>query len=170
MSGKGTRIDIAVSEQGASAMLREVNQLAAAVHRLSPATARSLRGQALRVGLNLEKAVGDVAEAVLDKVVHTTPHDTGQARANWQVTVRAARPANTPLIGKLDYDGDATVAEGVATIRGTPRPDGHVVFISNALPYIQALNEGHSGQAPSGFVEMAVQAGAQEAEKVRVLK
>ncbi len=167
---KDTRIDIAVSEQGASAVLRDVNQLASAMQRLSPATARSLRGLALRVGMNLEKAVEDVAVAVLDKVVHTTPHDTGQARANWQVTVRAARPPTTPLIGKLDYDGDATVAEGTAKIRGTPRPDGHVVFITNALPYIQALNEGHSQQAPAGFVELAVQAGAVEAERIRVLK
>lgn len=169
MSGKGSRIDIAVNEQGASAMLRDINQLAASAHKLSPALARSLRGHALRVGLNLEKAVQETAVAVLDKVVHTTPHDTGQARANWQVAVRAARPINEPLIGKLDYSGDETVIAGEAVIRGTPRPDGHTIYISNSLPYIQALNEGHSKQAPEGFVELAVQAGAQAAEKARVL-
>jgi hypothetical protein len=164
-----TRIDIAVSELGASTVLRGLQQLADASQKLSPSLAASLRGRALRVGLNLDRAVKDVAVAVLDKVVHTTPHDTGQARRNWQVAVRAARPINKPL-EETDYDGDRTVAEGTAIIRSTTRAPGQAIFISNSLPYIQRLNEGWSQQqATPGFVERAMQAGIDAAQKVKIL-
>lgn len=163
-----TRIDIAVSEQGASAVVRSIEQLADAAQKLSPSLAKSLRGRALRVGLNLDRAVKETAIAVLDTVVHKTPHDTGQARRNWQVAIRSARPINTPL-EETDYEGDRTVAEGTAIIRSTARQPGQVVFITNALPYIQRLNEGWSQQAPAGFVEQCVQAGIRAAQKVRIV-
>lgn len=165
-----TRIDIAINEAGSSVALRQLEQLADATQKLSPATARSLKGEALRLGLNIDKMVQDVAVAALDTVVHATPHDTGQARANWQVAVRASRPINTPLIGHLDYDGDATVAKGTALIRAAKRNPGQTIYISNSLDYIQALNEGHSTQArPAGFVERAVQAASLVAANAKVL-
>lgn len=74
------------------------------------------------------------------------------------------------MFGEFDYDGDRTIAAGEALIRSTPRPDGHSIYISNSLPYISALNHGHSGQAPAGFVELAVQAGSQVASNAKLLK
>lgn len=163
-----TRIDIAVSEQGASVVLRAIEQLADACQKLSPALAKSLRGRMLRIGINADRMVKEAAIAALDKVVHTTPHDTGQARANWQVAIRSARPINTPT-EEQDYDGDATVAKGTAIIRGTKRQPGQVIFISNSLPYIQRLNEGWSQQAAAGFVERSVQAAVHAAAKVKII-
>lgn len=150
--------------------MRAIDQLASTAQRLNPRLAASLRGQALRVGVNTDKLVKDVAAAVLDKVVHTTPHDTGQARANWQVEVSTNRPANTQLLGHTDYDGDATVTEGKSKIYGTPRVLGQTIYISNSLDYIKALNEGWSKQAPAGFVQLAVQAGAHVAAGANLTK
>jgi hypothetical protein len=30
------------------------------------------------------------------------------------------------------------------------------VHVSNAVPYVQSLNDGHSQQAPAGFVQAAI--------------
>lgn len=164
------RIDIAINERGTDVVLRKLDDLASTLQRLSPRMAASLRGKALRVGINTDKLVKDVAAEVLDKVVHTTPHDTGQARGNWQVEISTNRPATAQLLGHLDYDGDATVAEGKAKIYGTPRALGQTIFISNSLDYIKALNEGWSKQAPSSFVQLAVQAGAHLASDANLTK
>lgn len=151
-------------------VLRKLDQLASTLQRLSPKTAASLRGKALRVGVNTDKMVKDVAAAVLEKVVRTTPHDTGQARANWQVAISTSKPATAQLLGHVDYDGDATIAEGKSKIYGTPRALGQTIFISNSLDYIKALNDGWSKQAPAGFVQLAVQAGAHVASDANLTK
>lgn len=163
------RIDIAVNEQGASTVIQAFHRLANEMQRLSPRMAATLRGRALRVGVNTDRLVKDVAIAALDTVVHATPHDTGQARANWQVAISTKRPAMQPQLGKLDYEGDRTVAEGTALIQSTQRRLGETIYISNALDYIQALNEGWSKQAPAGFVEKAVQKATHVASKGGVL-
>lgn len=160
------RIDIAVSEQGASTCVRALNQLADSSMKLSPSLAKSLRGRALRLGESLEKTVQSAAIVILDTVVHRTPHDTGEARANWVAAIRISRPPNTPT-KETDYDGDATVAKGVAVIQNTKRQPGQIVFISNSAPHIVPLNEGHSKQAPAGFVELAVQAGVDSVKRAK---
>ena len=57
---------------------------------------------------------------------------------------------------KFDPSGQNAIAEATALVSGVKA--GDTVYISNNLEYIQALNEGHSQQAPAGFVEKAVQA------------
>ena len=81
-----------------------------------------------------------------------TPVDTGWARANWIPKIGSPRtsPAGSPE--NLPSDSATGVAEvvlGYKVIRGP-------VFISNNVPYIVRLNEGHSGQAPRGFVQNAI--------------
>lgn len=161
-----TRIDIAVSEQGASTCVRALNQLADISAKLSPTLAKSLRGRALRLGENLAKTVENAAVAILDTVVHTTPRDTGRARANWITAVRTSRPPSSPT-ENTDYDGDATVAAGTDVIRNTKRQPGQVIFISNSVPYIDLLNHGRSTQAAEGFVERAIQAGVDSVKKAK---
>jgi hypothetical protein len=152
----GDRLDIIVNERGASTSARDIRQLADAAAKLSPALARSLRGHALRIGISTDALVKDVAVAALETVVRATPVDTGRARRNWQTAVRVSRSISVP-IEEFDKSGEATIAEGTAIIRGSERPDGHSIIISNSLKYIQALNSGHSKQAAAGFVERAVQ-------------
>ena len=165
-----TRIDIAVNEKGSSDVTRALHSVADALQSLSPTAAMSMRGRALRVGVSTDKLVKKVAMAVLDKVVHATPHDTGQARANWKVTVQETSPSDGPFFGELDYDGDRTVAEGQSIMGESPREAGQTIWISNALPYIEALNDGWSNQAAAGFVGLAVQQGSTVARNSKLLE
>lgn len=163
------RIDIAINERGIDSVVRAIEDVAAASQALSPKLAMSLRGAALRVRVNTDKLVKDVAVKALDVVVHRTPHDTGQARANWQVSISNSSPAAEQLIGEVDYEGDATVAKGTSIIMSSKRAPGETIFISNALDYIVPLDRGHSQQAPNGMVAQAIQAAQSVASNKRVL-
>lgn len=97
------------------------------------------------VELRLEEAVRFLSLSFYRDVKLMTPVDTGRARANWHldlnvVDVRIIEPG----------EGDGNI-EAIASYKL-----GQTVFISNNLPYIRALNNGHSIQAPAGFVEDAL--------------
>lgn len=84
----------------------------------------------------------------------------GRARANWIPTI------GTPFAGTVareDKQGAATIAL-LAPITAN-FVLGQTVWLTNNLPYIEALNNGHSTQAPVGFVEMAIEAGIREATR-----
>lgn len=164
------KIDIVINERGGKAVTRALQQLADTTQKISPATARSLRGKALRIGLNIDKMIEDVGVAVLERVVHATPVDTGQARGGWTTHIRVSRSPTEGRFGNLDKSGEDTIAEGTYTIRNTTRPDGHSIIISNGLPYIAALNNGWSSQAAAGFVERAVQSGVDTVRNSKILK
>lgn len=162
------RIDIAVNESGASKAVRDLHDLADNCQGLSASLAASLRGKALRVGINTDKAVRIVASKILDKVVRTTPVDTGAARGNWEVHVDASPPELTPDKNRTDPDAGSTVAKGQAVINGARRP-GQTVWISNGLEYIVLLDQGSSAQAPAGMTAMAIQAGRNAASNLNLL-
>lgn len=78
--------------------------------------------------------------------IKDTPVDTGRARGNWVTSVEK------PAQGEIDRDdksGSLAIAEVVAK---TPEGAGQETFMSNSLPYIEELENGHSQQAPSGMV------------------
>ncbi len=163
-----SRIDLSVNESGLQQAVREIDDLASVCELLSPSVAASLRGKALRVGVSTDKVVRDVATAILQKVVPATPVDTGQARANWQVNVANEVPDVPFLKGHVDPDGQGTVAAGMAVIAGARIP-GQTIFISNSAPYIEALDQGWSGQAPFGMTALAMQAGRNVASNAKIL-
>lgn len=98
-----------------------------------------------------------VALAVDTAVVLATPVDTGRARANWQVGLGRA-PSGTLAAPGSAGEGTSNALNAaqaaIASYHG-----GVDIHISNNLPYIEALNNGHSSQAPSGYVERAIVAG-----------
>ena len=101
-----------------------------------------------KVNGTLSQAVRKVALAVDRELVNQTPVDTGRARANWipsvgSPSVKIVEPGEKP---------DASAEFQTFTLDKT-------IFLSNNLPYIRRLNEGHSDQAPAGFVDNAVQKG-----------
>jgi hypothetical protein len=100
---------------------------------------------------------------LVDQVVtFATPVDTGRARANWRAS--AERPLYTTT---ESTDADASLNASKAAIAGDR---SGVIYITNNLDYIGALNDGSSAQAPAGFVEQAVQAGLTEASRIRLLR
>lgn len=92
----------------------------------------------------------------LTNVILTTPVDTGRARANWQISLGS--PAISQLANE-DPGGGGTIAAGTA--KASQATTENIVFLSNNLPYIVALDNGSSPQAPAGFVEASVRAAIQ---------
>lgn len=124
----------------------------------------------------LDKVASDVAvQAALDIVgdlVFQTPVDSSQALSNWQVAL------NNPSDDKIPpyFPGEkgstqrasasAALTSAKAVLAG--KKPGDKIYISNTFPYINRLNEGYSGQAPSGFVERAVLIGRKRAKNVNI--
>lgn len=84
------------------------------------------------------------------RVVTETPVDTSQARSNWIVS--QDKSINNPIgiIGP-----SAAIANGAAAIRAA-KPFTEL-FIVNNMPYIEALNEGSSKQAPSKYIDTIIE-------------
>ena len=93
--------------------------------------------------------VQKTAIAVDQQLVQKSPVDTGRFRGNWQAGVGSAPTGELPV-----RPAEAAIAEAVQVARSAP--DFPVVFLANNLPYAQRLNEGHSQQAPAGFVEASI--------------
>lgn len=80
-------------------------------------------------------------------VIYATPVDTGRLRGNWQTTI------NSPASRELDRESaDAAMAEAVANLGSLV----DVVWLTNNLPYAEAIEYGHSKQAPEGMVRRHV--------------
>ena len=86
-------------------------------------------------------------------IVKRTPVDTGRARGNWMVSLGSAVEAvvdSGPTISNDEPVPSALKNEGLSTI--SKSKPGQDIVISNNLPYIVRLEEGHSKQAPTGMV------------------
>ncbi|WP_299085067.1 hypothetical protein [uncultured Paraglaciecola sp.] len=92
----------------------------------------------------------------------TTPRDTSWAANNW---VSQIGTPSRVTVGSRDNVGGAasasqfSLAQVVGTLNVQTDNSNQDIFISNNVPYIRPLNDGHSKQAPSGFVQIAVAAG-----------
>lgn len=121
--------------------------------------ARSIRVQIdfAQKGLveNVSKLIGEVAFAAFQAIVSATPVDTGRARGNW---IPAIGREQTQPTDDVDKSGTGRLGQTQQLFGNYELADGKI-FITNNLPYIQRLNEGHSMQAPAGFVEQGILAG-----------
>jgi hypothetical protein len=73
----------------------------------------------------------------------------GHFRANWQLGI-GSLPSGE--IDARDKTGAATKAKLHGEI--PEKAAGKIYFVANNLPYAQALEDGHSGQAPEGMVAL----------------
>lgn len=99
----------------------------------------------------LEDCIELFAVKVHTDLVRRSTVDTGRYRGNWQVT------ANSPplyALNQYDKHGDKTIAEGKRAIFAIMRGGGAVrsIYFSNMLIYANALEYGHSKQAPAGVL------------------
>ncbi len=119
---------------------------------------------AVRVEGNVQRAVKDCAHAVLRSAVEATPVDTGMACSNWTPELDRAFqglfPARVPGAGSTAADNAAGAIEaGAPTIEAFDIGKNTSIHITNNAPHIRPLNDGHSKQAPAGFVQIAVMEG-----------
>ena len=94
-----------------------------------------------------DRLLAQTSLAVLGQVVMATPVDTGRARSNWHLDV------DKPVRTTTEDTTSQNLEEGRAASETVKGDD--TVYISNNLPYIERLNDGHSKQAPANFVESA---------------
>lgn len=113
------------------------------------------RAQEVTLGANRLKR--RAALAIHQAVTTATPVRTGRARANWLVALGGPASAVVGTPGKKPTDAPDPIGPGAATI-GQSAPE-QPIHITNNLPYIKRLNEGHSAQAPANYVQDAINAG-----------
>lgn len=102
------------------------------------------------VEADLTKHVRVIALAMLNEIVLRSPVDTGRFRGNNIVSV--GTPVYAP-VESLDKSGGATIQRGLSVMTGL-EPYTQV-FLQNSLPYAEALENGHSKQAPAGIYEVS---------------
>lgn len=133
--------------------------------------ARNMRAQAKAIPVNVRDMKRVVGINVLRAVVTATPIDTGQARFNWNASLN--RPDySTDMVGFSKY-GRTTAWAGkmstsMMTINRAAFNDS--IYISNALPYIQKLNDGWSAQAPRDYVRIAALVAARSVAERPILR
>lgn len=112
---------------------------------------------------NAEKAVNPTVNQLvralsleaLGRIMQKTPVDTGRARANWNTSIGA--PDTSTDMEATIAKVPAKQAEGGEVIGRANFAKGQEIYITNGLPYIKPLEDGHSKQAPQGMVAVTVQ-------------
>lgn len=110
--------------------------------------------------------VRKVAAGIYSGIVKTWPVDTGYSRRNWQVS------ADEPITGTIGVQPKKNSGEvmeplydpqGQATALPIKKGDLSIWIVNNVV-YAEALENGHSKQAPHGCVRIAVAAAQTEME------
>lgn len=86
-----------------------------------------------KMQIDADIAVRKISFELYTKITRRTPVDTGRARANWNISV-----------GKPDYSTTSSVKVKPPLLN---KGEG-AIYITNNLPYISALELGHSKQSP----------------------
>lgn len=106
----------------------------------------------------------DLAKKVFVRLVQLTPVDTGYARSSWMIGLGGATDEALPEGTGGGRRAATTFArQQLPNLQGLLANPFEKVSIFNNAPYIQALEEGHSSQAPNGMVAITLaelQAGA----------
>jgi|SRR6185369_2949181 len=107
----------------------------------------------LRLQVNLAKRLHQLI-VVRNSNMPNHPVDTGWARANWAMSIGSPGKG---VIGS--YPGKGVRANlptfNIASVLAQAKPFG-IIWVYNNVPYILALEDGHSTQAPNGMVEGAL--------------
>ena len=100
-----------------------------------------------KAGRNADAVVRNVTLEAANSVIEMSPVDTGRFRANWQHGSGAANLATREAVDPSGQQSKSRIAGSAAAVKA-----GGVEYITNNLPYAQALENGHSQQAPAGMV------------------
>lgn len=103
------------------------------------------------VETDLKDKRNEIAAEALEMVVKASPVDTGAFRGSHVVSVDAEDPS---VPQRLDPSGQETIDAGLAVIATADEPYQAVTVQSN-IAYGEALEAGHSKQAPQGIYRPA---------------
>lgn len=122
--------------------------------------ARLLQSATKKMHAQLWAIVRRVSLATMARVKTAMPVDTGRARASWGVW----GGANAGFARVLRRASKGKLTKGQASNYAKASPSDAVwkeeelalrVTQGSNLPYIEPLNDGHSKQAPRGFIDLA---------------
>ena len=102
---------------------------------------------------NSWKFVRGLVLEVHGRLIRKTPVLSGRARNNWNIATGTPDTGTTPP-GDYPQNGQEAMARGVSQIADIQA--GDVIYDTNALPYIPALEDGSSKQAPAGMIKVTV--------------
>ena len=137
---------------------------------------RGLRGKIVRSGREFSEAmealiVAEGEEAVdlcyaemfelYSDLVDKVPKDTGRAAAGFHIDSEPTEWVPPPG----DYEGKLPATTVANIARGAALPKFSPLVISSNIEYLPALENGHSRQAPSGFIAQALHRAARRFEK-----
>ena len=112
-----------------------------------------------RSDLVVRKVVLDIGRSLVEKTPVGNPdlwqnpdnkpdgYVGGHARANWSHSIGAQVIQE---FKEIDATGGASIDRIISSV--PVKAAGKVHYIQNSLPYMQALEDGHSTQAPAGIV------------------
>lgn len=106
-----------------------------------------------------ERKIKELTLAITANLIEDTPLDTGWARNNWVPRIGAPPEG---VAGSRDSVSGVAQSLGQASVASGYKVEAGPVFISNNVPYISALNDGHSKQAPAGYIQRAIAKGVKE--------
>lgn len=104
----------------------------------------NIDGLTENVAVMADKVQRKAALDLFGELIQTTPIDTGRARAGWSMDIRQG--SDVPPRNSSSYRTKSPI----------PPKNAPFIIIYNNVEYAVRLNEGHSRQAPSRFVEKAV--------------
>ena len=133
------------------------------------------------IRIAVDKTVSEAAIVGVAELARATPVDVGTARSNWIVSLDQAaigiRRAFSPFPSRWrgggsggsrgetrNQAGVVWSAQGVLSRRKTDQ----TIYITNNLPYIERLNEGHSPQSASGIVQRSIATTVQRLSQIAV--
>jgi len=111
---------------------------------------------AAAIDVKFETVIRRIVLEIYDKITKRTPVDTGRARASWMMNSgSSAGSATAAEASTVDFKS-LNKAQRDA-IKADIKSDPFVKrWIYNNLPYIKALENGSSDQAPRGMVGLTV--------------
>jgi len=112
--------------------------------------AADIRRLVAKYKTRVDDVVKQSVQELSERAVTGTPVDTGFARASWWSSVDNSRTSH-PSPPAQGGGGAAAISPG--DIAAAP---GHVFQLRNGAAYIRRLEFGHSAQAPSGWVRLAI--------------
>lgn len=115
------------------------------------------RGDDVRILVRERKR--DVAKAVAERLVLTTPVDTGQARGSWVASLGS--PTEEP-----PTDWAPTPADAIGRVEAVvSAAKDEKIYLVNAVAYIILLRDGYSPQAAAGWVDRSIEEGLRSVKK-----
>lgn len=126
---------------------------------------KSLQQLADKIESDFDQVLRKVLFDLLSMLMEDTPKDTVRCAGSWSLDTHYSEWVLPPG----DYREVDLSAKAQAIVVALPRSDVYVLY--NNIEYLMALEDGHSKQAPSGFIANALAAFTEKInEAVRALE